>query len=72
MRKTIALAALAAAISVPLIVGPTDASASCQSLGRTPARCVGGVGGALIGNSISRGGGPARIIGGLGGAVLGP
>jgi hypothetical protein len=31
---------------------------------------IGGVGGALIGNSISRGGGGA-VIGGLGGAVLG-
>ncbi|WP_293385827.1 hypothetical protein [Phenylobacterium sp.] len=69
MRKTIALAALAAAISVPLIVGSTDASASCQSRKNT-GTLVGGVGGALIGNSISRGGGGA-ILGGLGGAVLG-
>ena len=69
MRRTIALVALAAAVSLPLIAGPTDASASCQSRKNT-GTLVGGVGGALIGNSIARGGGGA-ILGGLGGAVLG-
>src|ERR1700722_12267165 len=69
MRRTIALAALAAAVSLPLIAGPTDASASCQSRKNT-GTLVGGVGGALIGNSIARGGGGA-VLGGLGGAVLG-
>jgi uncharacterized protein YcfJ len=69
MRKFIALTALAAAISLPLIAGPTAANAGCQSRKNT-GTLIGGVGGALLGNSISHGGGGA-IIGGLGGAVVG-
>jgi uncharacterized protein YcfJ len=69
MRKTFTLAALAAVIAAPLILGPTDASASCQSR-KTTGTLLGGVGGALLGNSISHGGGGA-VIGGLGGAVVG-
>jgi hypothetical protein len=69
MRKTITLTALAALICVPLIAGPTAASASCQSR-KTTGTVLGGLGGALIGNSVSRGGGGA-IVGGLGGAVIG-
>ena len=69
MRKTIVLTALAAAISLPLLAGPTAASASCQDR-KTTGTVLGGIGGALVGNSISRGGGGA-VIGGLGGAVLG-
>jgi uncharacterized protein YcfJ len=69
MRKTFALTALAALIALPLVAGATDASASCQGRKNT-GTVLGGVGGALVGNSISKGGGGA-IIGGLGGAVLG-
>jgi len=69
MRKTLSLTALAALIALPLIAGPDPASASCQSRKNT-GTVLGGIGGALIGNSISRGGGGA-IVGGLGGAVLG-
>lgn len=69
MRRTIATAALAALTALPLIAGPTAASASCRGRANT-GTVIGGVGGALVGNSISRGGGGA-IIGGLGGAVLG-
>jgi uncharacterized protein YcfJ len=69
MRKTIALGALAALIATPLILGPTDASASCKSR-KTTGTVLGGVGGALLGNSISHGGGGA-VLGGIGGAVVG-
>jgi len=69
IRKTIASAALAALVALPLVAGPTAASASCRGRANT-GTVVGGVGGALLGNSISHGGGGA-IIGGLGGAVLG-
>ena len=69
MRKTLTYAGLAALIALPLIAGPTDASASCQGRKAT-GTLLGGVGGALIGNSISHGGGGA-VIGGLGGAVVG-
>ena len=69
IRRTITATALAALVAVPLIAGPTSASASCQSR-KTTGTVLGGVGGALLGNSISHGGGGA-IIGGLGGAVVG-
>jgi uncharacterized protein YcfJ len=69
MGKTFRLAAIATAIALPLIVGPTGANASCEGRKDT-GTLLGGVGGALVGNSISHGGGGA-IIGGLGGAVLG-
>lgn len=48
---------------------PTPAAASCSGQKAT-GTIIGGVGGALLGNSISRGGGGA-ILGGLGGAVAG-
>jgi len=69
MRKIFAVTALAAAMSLPMIVGATDANASCQGRKQT-GTILGGVGGALLGNSISKGGGGA-IVGGLGGAVVG-
>jgi uncharacterized protein YcfJ len=72
MRKIFAVTALAAAISLPLVMASTDANASCQSRKNTGA-IIGGVGGALLGNAISHGGGRTggTIIGGLGGAVVG-
>lgn len=69
MFKTFSAAALAALVALPLIASPTAASASCRGRANT-GTVIGGVGGALVGNSISKGGGGA-IIGGLGGAVLG-
>ena len=69
MRRTFAMTALAALVAAPLLIGSTDANASCQSR-KTTGTVLGGVGGALVGNSISHGGGGA-VIGGLGGAVLG-
>lgn len=70
MRKTLTTTALAALIALPLIAASaTDAAASCRGRANT-GTAIGAVGGALIGNSISRGGGGA-VIGGLGGAVIG-
>ena len=69
MRKTIALTALAALVALPLVAGATSASASCQGRKNT-GTAIGAIGGALLGNSISKGGGGA-VIGGLGGAVAG-
>ena len=69
MRRTLSLTALAALVAAPLLLGSTEANASCQSR-KTTGTVLGGVGGALIGNSISHGGGGA-VIGGLGGAVVG-
>jgi hypothetical protein len=70
MRKTAVIPGLAALLALPLIAAPTDAgAATCQSR-KTTGTVLGGVGGAVLGNSVSHGGGGA-IIGGLGGAVLG-
>lgn len=69
MRNTLGLTALAAIIAAPLLLGATEASASCQSR-KTTGTLLGGLGGALIGNQVSHGGGGA-VIGGLGGAVVG-
>jgi uncharacterized protein YcfJ len=69
MRKIISLTALSAVFALPLIAGATEASASCHSR-KTNGTILGGVGGALLGNSISHGGGGA-VVGGLGGAVVG-
>ncbi|MDB5457384.1 MAG: hypothetical protein JWP92_2969 [Caulobacter sp.] len=69
MRKSIALTALAALIAAPLVMGPSDADASCR--GRKIASTALGSGvGALLGNSISHGGGGA-VIGAVGGGVVG-
>ena len=69
MRRTFKVTALAALIALPLMAGASGASASCQARKNT-GTALGAVGGALLGNSISRGGGGA-IVGGLGGAVVG-
>jgi hypothetical protein len=50
-------------------MAPAIAGASCTDR-KVAGTVVGGVGGALIGNSIAHGGGGA-VVGGLGGAVLG-
>lgn len=63
------MSSLAGALALPLLIAPATASASCHDR-QVTGTVVGGVGGALIGNSISRGGGGA-VLGGLGGAVLG-
>ena len=69
MRNTLALTALAAIIALPLMAASTDAAASCQGRKNT-GTAIGAIGGALLGNSISKGGGGA-VVGGLGGAVVG-
>lgn len=69
MRKLVTTVALAAVVALPLAAGPTAANASCRGRANT-GTVIGGVGGALLGNSIKRGGAGA-VIGGLGGAVIG-
>ena len=60
---------VAGALAICALTAPTTASASCADR-RVTGTVLGGIGGALIGNSISRGGGGA-VIGGLGGALAG-
>jgi hypothetical protein len=69
MNRCNLLAGLAAALGLFALLAPASASASCADRKMT-GTILGGVGGALIGNSISGGGGGA-VLGGLGGAVLG-
>lgn len=69
MNRLIVMTGLAAVMTAPLLFAPATASASCQDR-RLAGTVIGGVGGALIGNSISHGGGGA-VLGGLGGAVIG-
>jgi uncharacterized protein YcfJ len=69
MRKTLSATALAVLIAAPLLASATDADASCRGRKDT-GTALGAIGGALIGNSVSRGGGGA-VVGGLGGAVIG-
>jgi hypothetical protein len=69
MRRIIVTTALAAALAIPMLAAPGKASATCSERKLT-GTVLGGVGGALIGNSIARGGAGA-VLGGLGGAVIG-
>ena len=69
MSRPVVIASLALALAMPVLTAPTTASASCAGRKLT-GTVIGGLGGALVGNSISRGGGGA-VIGGIGGAVLG-
>jgi hypothetical protein len=69
--KTIGMACLTLALvlAAAAAAAPQTASASCEDR-KVTGTVLGGIGGALIGNSISRGGGGA-VLGGLGGAVVG-
>ncbi len=69
MKQMILISGLAGVLGLGMLAAPGTASATCAERKMT-GTVIGGVGGALIGNSIARGGGGA-IIGGLGGAVLG-
>jgi len=69
MRSTFGMAALAALIALPMLAASNDADASCRGRKNT-GTAIGAIGGALLGNSISKGGGGA-VVGGLGGAVVG-
>lgn len=69
MPRAILLTGLAAASAAVLLAAPGVASATCGERKAT-GTILGGLGGALLGNSISKGGGGA-VVGGLGGAVVG-
>ena len=69
MKSGIVASGLAAALALPIALAPASASASCAD-DKTTGTILGGVGGALIGNSIARGGG-GMVLGGVGGALLG-
>ncbi len=72
MRKLLILAS-AIAMATPaitVVTVATDASASARDC-RNAATVGGGVGGAIIGGGLARGGVAGAVLGGLGGAVIG-
>ena len=72
MRNIIALASVVAmaAPALTIVITPVEALASAADC-RTAATVGGGVGGALIGGGLARGGVGGAVLGGLGGAVIG-
>ena len=69
MKPWIAACGAAGLAALSLALSAAQAQASCAG-NRTTGTILGGVGGALIGNSLARGGGGA-VLGGVGGALLG-
>jgi hypothetical protein len=69
MKRSVLMLGVAGALAICALTVPATANASCTDR-RVTGTVLGGIGGALIGNSISRGGGGA-VIGGLGGALAG-
>lgn len=74
MRRLTKLGLTAFAVAAPLALLPTLASAeTCGERAhnrRVAGTVIGGIGGALIGNAIRKGG-TGAVVGGLGGAVIG-
>lgn len=70
MPRLIVIGLAIGAMALPAVMAPTDANAaSCRSRKAT-GTVIGGLGGALVGNAISKGGG-GLLIGGVGGALVG-
>lgn len=70
MPRLIVIGLAVGAMALPAMMAPTDATAaSCRSRKAT-GTVIGGLGGALVGNAISKGGG-GLLIGGVGGALVG-
>ena len=70
MPRLIIIGLAIGAMALPAVMAPTDANAaSCRSRKAT-GTVIGGLGGALVGNAISKGGG-GLLIGGVGGALVG-
>jgi hypothetical protein len=72
MRNLLILASAiaVAAPAITLATYPVEASASARDC-RNAATVGGGVGGAIIGGGLARGGVGGALLGGLGGAVIG-
>ncbi len=70
MARLFIIGMVVGAIALPATLAPSTAdAASCRSR-KTTGTVVGGLGGALVGNAISKGGG-GLLIGGVGGALVG-
>lgn len=70
MARLVIVGLAIGAMALPAIMAPTNAeAASCRSRKAT-GTVIGGLGGALVGNAISKGGG-GLLVGGVGGALVG-
>lgn len=70
MARLIIIGLAVGAMALPASMAPTDAeAASCRSRKAT-GTVIGGLGGALVGNAVKRGG-AGLLIGGVGGALVG-
>jgi len=68
--KSLAAAAFAALVALPLAVGPSQADAASCSTRKLNGTLLGVAGGALLGDAVTRGS-TGTIVGGLAGAVAG-
>ena len=70
MTRLVIIGLAIGAIALPATLAPTDADAATCRSRKATGTVIGGLGGALVGNAISKGGG-GLIVGGLGGALVG-
>lgn len=70
MKRHIIIGLAIGAIALPATLAPTDADAATCRSRKATGTVIGGLGGALVGNAISKGGG-GLLIGGVGGALVG-
>lgn len=70
MTRLVIMGLAIGAIALPATLAPTDAGAATCRSRKATGTVIGGLGGALVGNAISKGGG-GLIVGGLGGALVG-
>lgn len=69
MPRLIVIGLAISAMALPALAPSQADAASCRSR-KTTGTVIGGLGGALVGNAISKGGG-GLLIGGVGGALVG-
>jgi hypothetical protein len=70
MTRLIIVGLTVAAMALPAALAPTSADAATCRERKATGTVLGGLGGALLGNAVSKGGG-GLIIGGVGGALVG-
>jgi len=70
MPRLIVIGLAIGAMALPAVMAPTDADAATCRSRKATGTILGGLGGALVGNAISKGGG-GLLVGGVGGALVG-
>ena len=70
MARFFIIGMVVGAIALPATLAPSQADAASCSSRKATGTVVGGLGGALLGNAVSKGGG-GLLIGGVGGALVG-